>query len=201
MRRVALGVLAAATLAVGCADGSDASHSTASTTLFTDASEPGASEPSVTDTESPSTGVTGSPPVGFTTVTVRITDASGEVCEYCVWLADSPVERAQGLMGVTDLGEPVGMVFRFDELRGGGFWMFQTPTPLSIAWFGAGGGLVGTADMEPCVVVPDEGCPSYAPDGVYDLALEVFEGDLAELGIGPGSRLEIVPGTESSTCS
>ncbi|HYN34279.1 MAG TPA: hypothetical protein VES40_16765, partial [Ilumatobacteraceae bacterium] len=47
----------------------------------------------------------GQQPEGFSTVTARITDTDGQICEVCVWLADTPEERAQGLMGVTDLGD------------------------------------------------------------------------------------------------
>ena len=150
-------------------------------------------------------------PEGFTTITARIIDADGEVCEVCVWLADDPVERAQGLMFVTDLGDAAGMVFRFAELRVGNFFMFNTPTPLSIAWFGEGGAFVGATDMEPCL--PDDfgdptplpgtseiDCPLYSPGTAYDLALEVFRGDLDDLGVGPGARLELVAGTEALRC-
>src|SRR5262245_36191531 len=45
-------------------------------------------------------------PDGFGTVYVRVTDADGEVCERCMWLATSVDQRARGLMGVTDLGGP-----------------------------------------------------------------------------------------------
>ena len=43
-----------------------------------------------------------------------------------------------------------GMVFVWDEDTEGGFWMRNTPTPLSIAWFDADGDFVSSADMEPC---------------------------------------------------
>jgi uncharacterized membrane protein (UPF0127 family) len=146
------------------------------------------------------TTASGRQPEGFTTVTVRITETDGEVCEVCVWLADTPEERGRGLMFVTDLGDAVGMVFAFDEPLIGSFYMFQTPTPLSIAWFGADGALVGSADMAPCLDTPAGECPLYAPDDAYDLALEVFEGGLDDLGIGPGSRVELVDGTEAERC-
>jgi uncharacterized membrane protein (UPF0127 family) len=146
------------------------------------------------------TTASGRQPEGFTTITARITETGGEVCEVCVWLADTPEERARGLMGVTDLGDGVGMVFSFDEPLVGSFYMFQTPTPLSIAWFGDDGGLVGSADMAPCLDTPAGECPLYSPGVAYDLALEVFDGGLDDLGIGPGSRLELVDGTEAERC-
>jgi uncharacterized membrane protein (UPF0127 family) len=139
-------------------------------------------------------------PTGFSTITARITDADGEVCEVCVWLADDGDERGRGLMGVTDLGDAVGMAFRFDEARIGSFYMFQTPTPLSIAWFGSDGDHVGSADMDPCLDTPAGDCPLYAPDAPYDLAIEVFAGGLAALGLGPGANVELIDGTEADRC-
>jgi uncharacterized membrane protein (UPF0127 family) len=140
----------------------------------------------------------GQQPEGFSTMTARITEPDGQVCDVCVWLADTPEERGRGLMGVTDLGDPVGMVFRFDEPTDGPFYMFQTPTPLSIAWFDDA--LVGSTDMAPCLDLPAGDCPRYSPGAEYDLALEVFEGGLADLGVGPGSQLELMDGTETDGC-
>ena len=95
-------------------------------------------------------------PAGFTTAMIEVTKVDGTVCELCMWLADTGDERGQGLKGVTSLGTPEGMAFVWNEPTTGSFFMFQTVTPLSIAWFDApvaraGGALVSTADMEPCV--------------------------------------------------
>jgi uncharacterized membrane protein (UPF0127 family) len=141
------------------------------------------------DRETASGGVV---PVGFETVTARITDADGEVCEVCLWLADTAPLRAAGLMGVTDLGDAAGMAFRFEEPTDGWFYMYRTPTPLSIAWFGPDGSFVSSTDMDPCTATDPRDCPLYSAGGAYTLALEVFRGDLADLGVGPGSRLELV---------
>jgi hypothetical protein len=43
--------------------------------------------------------------------------------------------------------------------------------------------------MAPCAATDD--CPIYPPEGPYRFAVEVFEGDLAALGVGPGSRLAL----------
>ena len=142
----------------------------------------------------------GRQPEGFSTMMAQITEADGEVCEVCVWLADTSEERARGLMEVTDLGDAVGMVFRFEEPTDGSFYMFQTPTPLSIAWFAPDGTHVGSADMAPCLDTPAGECPLYSPGAEYDLALEVFEGGLADLGVGDGSQLALIDGTEADGC-
>jgi uncharacterized membrane protein (UPF0127 family) len=144
--------------------------------------------------------VQGEEPQGFSTVTARITKPDGEVCEVCLWLADSADERGRGLMGVTDLGEPTGMAFLFEEAVNGNFFMFQTPTPLSIAWFAEDGSMVGVADMAPCLDANSVDCPRYSPDAAYQLVVEVFEGDLPGLGLEPGASVELLLGTESETC-
>ena len=82
------------------------------------------------------------------------------------------------------------MVFVWDQDTTGGFWMRDTIVPLSIAWFDAEGAFVSSTDMAPC---PDDepDCPIYEPAGPYRFALEVPQGDLDELGVGPGSRLAL----------
>ena len=191
-------IAAAVVVLAACSGGSDAS---------TDSSaSPDASGPTIVGESRPVGGTeaenapTARQPDGFSTVTARITETDGDVCEVCVWLADTPEERGRGLMFVTDLGDAVGMAFAFDEPRIGSFYMFQTPTPLSIAWFGANGELVGSTDMAPCLDTPAGECPLYSPDAPYDLALEVFDGGLDDLGIGPGARLELLDGTEAERC-
>ena len=131
-------------------------------------------------------------PDGFTTATVRITSADGDVCDVCLWLADAGDERGRGLMGVTDLGEPVGMLFRFDPPTSGNFFMFNTPMPLSIAWFGADGSYLSETDMEPCLVDDSAECERYGPGAEYVDAIEMVQGELDVIGVGPGSSIELL---------
>lgn len=139
-------------------------------------------------------------PAGFSTITAVITSADGEVCEVCLWLADTSDERSRGLMGVTDLGEAAGMAFRFDRPTQGAFYMFQTPTPLSIAWFADDGAWVGAEEMAPCLDTPAGECPLYSPGASYVVAVEAFAGGLDTLGVGPGSHIELVAGSEADEC-
>ena len=131
-------------------------------------------------------GADGVVPVGFEQTAMTVTNADGTVCVLCVWLADEG-KRAQGLMGVTDLGGKDGMIFVYDEPVTNQFWMRNTPTSLDIAWFDVNGAFVSSATMEPCLTGPDEECTRYAAEAPFLMALEVFAGDLAQLGIGPGS--------------
>jgi len=163
-------------------------------------SEPTETGDSFTSIESEAPLPSGIEPQGFSTITARVTKANGDVCDVCLWLADSPEERGRGLMGVTALGEPVGMAFLFDGARNGSFFMFRTPTPLSIAWFDVDGSIVGMADMASCLDTPRADCPRYSPDSNYQLAVETFDGGLTNLGVEEGSRVHLLAGTESPTC-
>lgn len=125
--------------------------------------------------------------VTFDEVAAAITGPDGEVTGWCVLLAASPAERGRGLMEVTDLGGYAGMLFVWDDDTSSSFYMRNTPTPLSIAWFDADGDLVSTADMDPCADVDD--CPTYGAAGSYRFALEVPQGSPAADAVTEGSTL------------
>ncbi len=92
-------------------------------------------------------------------------------------IADSPTLRAQGLMGVTDLGDLDGMLFYWRHDASGGFWMKDTLIPLDIVWFLEDGTYAGRASMEPCTTTD---CPTFTPgDGIdYRFGIEANPGDL-----------------------
>lgn len=128
---------------------------------------------------------------GFGDVGIRIEPAAGRAAAaWCALLAATDEQRARGLMGVTDLKGYAGMLFRFATDSQGGFWMKDTPMPLSVAFFAADGSFVSATDMDPCVGKGDA-CPVYSATGPYRYALEVPKGQLGNLGVGPGSRLAV----------
>ena len=105
----------------------------------------------------------------------------------CALLAETATQQSQGLMNRRDIGGYDGMLFRFGSDTTTSFWMKDTPLPLSIAFFDGTGRFVSTTDMAPCIHQP--GCPTYSAAGPYRWALEVPQGALPRLGIGPGTRL------------
>ena len=117
---------------------------------------------------------------GFETSTITVDGR-----ELIVAVAETPDQRSQGLMGVTDLGGLDGMLFVFQADSEGGFWMKNTLIPLDIVFFTVDGGFVDALTMVPCVEDP---CPTYRPDGSYRYALEALAGDLAF--VTPTARLE-----------
>ncbi len=181
-------------IAVGCAaDGS--SESTTSSVVSRPSATTATSRTSAPTTASattvPATTVAPVQPEGFDLARAEVTLSSGEVCVLCLWVAKTERQRQRGLMAVTDLGVADGMAFVYDEPSNGQFWMRDTPLPLSIAFFAADGRFVSSTDMEPCLTGPSEDCARYAATGPYVTAIEVPQGGLADLGIRPGSRLEL----------
>jgi uncharacterized membrane protein (UPF0127 family) len=127
-------------------------------------------------------------PEGFEQAAATVTAADGTECELCLWLAETGSQRALGLMYVTDLGGPDGMIFRYDSPNTSAFWMKNTVMPLSIAFYDQGGAYLDAFDMAPCTADP---CPTYPTPANFTDAIEVPQGMLAELGIKTGSVLVV----------
>jgi uncharacterized membrane protein (UPF0127 family) len=117
-----------------------------------------------------------------------IQTGDGDVVVH-VEIADSPSERARGLMGRTELGDDAGMVFVFPQDSASAFWMKDTLIPLSIAFYDDGGQIVRILDMEPCRQDP---CPVYDPGAAYRGALEVNTGAFRRWGIEVGDTLRVI---------
>ena len=105
-------------------------------------------------------------------------------------VADTPEQRALGLMHRESLADDAGMVFVFFEDTSGGFWMKNTLIPLSIAFFDGTGRIVKILDMDPCDADP---CPTYDPGTAYRGALEVNQGAFEGWGVEEGDRIRVSP--------
>jgi len=109
---------------------------------------------------------------------------------YCALLADTNTQRSQGLMRQPDMAGYDAMVFRFPEDTSSAFYTANVQFPLSIAWFGADGAFLSSADMAPCRDDPAR-CQLYRASGPYRFAVEVSEGGLGPLGITAGSIISL----------
>lgn len=187
-----LTALAALVLLAGCADDSRQS-SPPTTPEVTAVSIPDGIDLSADGPTSPSGRVT---IPGFDEIAVEVSNEAGELIESCLLLAAAAEQYSQGLMSVVDLGEYAGMIFDFPSDTDGGFWMRDTPMPLSIAYLDVEGAIVSTADMDPCLDLGDQ-CPGYPPEGLYNDTVEVPQGGLAAIGLdGPAARL-----TQTGSCT
>lgn len=102
-------------------------------------------------------------------------------------VADTPEERAVGLMRRESLPAGTGMVFRYDGLTTGRFYMYDVPIPLR-AVFVREGKVVFTVVMPPCPkgIAPAD-CPTYGPDEQFDTVVETAPETLPD--VQPGDRL------------
>ena len=64
-------------------------------------------------------------------------------------IADTPETRTNGLMQRKYLCTDCGMLFVFAEAGRYGFWMKDTPLPLSIAFISDNGSILNIAEMQP----------------------------------------------------
>jgi uncharacterized membrane protein (UPF0127 family) len=130
---------------------------------------------------------------GFDEVAFRVhgSAVSGTVSKlkHCALLAKTESQRELGLMNRRDLGGYEGMVFEFPQPGRVPFYMKDTIVALSIAWFDASGRFVNATDMNPCP--PGGDCPRYYPAAPATLAIEVEQGHLSALGIGPGTTMSV----------
>ena len=125
---------------------------------------------------------------GFQRGTVII-DKGNDTTLIEVEVAQTPEQRARGLMGRRFLPEDQGMVFIFFEKTRGGFWMKNTLIPLSIAFFDKDGEILRILDMDPCREDP---CKLYDPGVAYWGALEVNQGAFDRWGAEVGDVIRLV---------
>jgi uncharacterized membrane protein (UPF0127 family) len=102
-------------------------------------------------------------------------------------VAQTPEQRANGLMLRTTMAANEGMLFAFEESAQQCFWMKNTLLPLSIAFIADDGTIVNIADMKARAL--DSHC-SAKP---VRFALEMNQGWFAKRGIKPGFKLQGAP--------
>lgn len=105
-----------------------------------------------------------------------------------VEVASSQRARIRGLMERTDLEDDQGMLFIFPEPEILSFWMKNTPTPLSIAFFDANKKLIQIENMP---VNTDEYPPSYQSLIPCLYALEMKMGWFEKNKITPGMKFTL----------
>lgn len=118
------------------------------------------------------------------TPTAVFTTAQGNQVTLNLEVADTPEKHSRGLMFRTELPEDNGMLFIFPDTVLVGFWMKDTPLPLSIAFISAEGKIVDILDMEPLTT------NIYLPSSPYKYAIEVNQGYYARKGIAIGDTVQ-----------
>jgi uncharacterized protein len=127
-------------------------------------------------------------PVEFPAGVVEV-HSSGQVHSLVAEIAETPAQRERGLMYRTEMPQNAAMVFAYTEEQPGGFWMYNTFIPLSIAYADSAGVIFQITRMQPCGSQFASVCPVYPARQPFQYALEVNQGYFAANGIGPGDRI------------
>lgn len=124
-------------------------------------------------------------------IPVTVRTASGPVT-FQAEIADSPAERARGLMNRTELADGHGMLFIFPRAAQQSFWMKNTFIPLDMIFIRPDRTILGIVEnAEP------ETLDARQVPGLSQYVLEINGGQAAELGIASGQRVEFMaPGAE-----
>lgn len=110
---------------------------------------------------------------------------------YSVEIADSPGEKARGLMFRRSLPQDHGMIFLYDPPQPASMWMQNTYIPLDMIFITEQGTVLRIeANTEPfSTAVISSG-------GVAEAVLELNAGEAARIGLKPGDRV-VFPGLGS----
>jgi hypothetical protein len=102
-------------------------------------------------------------------------------------VANTEINRRQGLMYRKALPDNEGMLFVFDEPEVQCFWMHNTLLPLSIAFMADDGTIINIEDMAP--QTDDNHCAKQP----VRYALEMAQGWFEQHGIQSGKRIDGLP--------
>lgn len=98
-----------------------------------------------------------------------------------VEIAQTPLQRARGLMFRERLRDGQGMLFIFEQPDFQNFWMKNTPQPLDLIFIDTAGTVVSVQQGEPNSTTP---IPS---QGLVRFVLELAAGEAERLGIAKGN--------------
>ncbi|MFH1445544.1 MAG: DUF192 domain-containing protein [Nanoarchaeota archaeon] len=104
-------------------------------------------------------------------------------------LADTPIERQQGLMFRKELCSDCGMLFIFDSEEPVSFWMKNTIIPLDMIFLSEDGKIVNMHEnVQPCKADP---CPKYSSVEPAKYVIEVNAGFVEANGIEVGDSVQL----------
>lgn len=130
------------------------------------------------------------PPPEFARSTVCVVGTAAAL-ELSVEIAEHEAQHIHGLMHREQLDERAGMLFVYPKPQapGTGFWMYQVPIPLDVAFIDSDGRILQIETMRPCIGRKPRDCPIYYSQEWYRSALEVNGGFFARHGFGAGDRV------------
>ncbi|MEO5335586.1 MAG: DUF192 domain-containing protein [Magnetospirillum sp. WYHS-4] len=110
--------------------------------------------------------------------------SGGAQYRFTVELAETPLQRAEGLQHRKSMAADAGMLFDFGRIQPVSMWMKNTFIPLDMLFLRADGTIAGIAEN----TVPHSLDIIAAPEPVRAV-LELNAGTVQRLGISPGDRI------------
>lgn len=126
----------------------------------------------------------GADTVRFESATLELDRGDGTRLSFQVELATTPNQHRQGLMHRESLGATSGMLFIFSQDGQRSFWMKDTPIPLDMLFFDAGGRFVSMIRM-----AQPNTLDARRSEGPAKYVLELNGGSAERLGIGQDARI------------
>lgn len=105
-------------------------------------------------------------------------------------VADTPQQRAEGLMYREHLADDRGMLFTFTQAQPWVFWMKNTRIPLDIIWMDEKKQIIHMEQNVPICTRTDDSCPQYRPNNEALYVLELAGGRAEKLRLERGSKLQ-----------
>jgi len=134
---------------------------------------------------SPTPAASHHPESGLEVIPLSVTSQDGKVHQFKVEVAASDEEQAKGLMFRRSMGADEGMIFPRNPPDFASFWMHNTVISLDIIFIGTDHRVINVnANAEP---YSENARPSM---GLAAAVLELNGGRAAQLGIGPGAKVE-----------
>lgn len=112
---------------------------------------------------------------------------------FSVEIADTPEERARGLMYREELGEDEGMLFVYEEEDYRSFWMKNTLIPLDIIFLDSDFEVINIEKAHPEPNTSDENLASYESERPAQYVLEINQNRSEEIGLEKGSEMSLRP--------
>ncbi len=102
---------------------------------------------------------------------------------YSLWVADTDIERTQGLSGTEKLGPNGGLLMKFDTAHTHGIWMKDMNFPLDLVWLDNAKKVVYIVKNAP----PENPVGTiYAPEDAALYVIELPAGSVQKSGIKTG---------------
>ncbi len=119
----------------------------------------------------------------------RYMDIEVEGNWYRLEVAETPQEKAKGLMGVDYLPKDRGMVFIYEKEGFHSFWMYKTLIPLDIIWLDSDWDIVHKElNVPPCFETNPQKCPNYVNKIPARYVIELNGGTLKEKTVSPETQ-------------